>query len=59
MVVLGVYRYGASFVLKFLRESTFRGFQVDPLYTNGSESSLGTICNIEQSFYLFFYFIKA
>ena len=42
MVALGVYRYGASFVLKFLRESTFlrMGPSGPPLCTNGSDKYL-------------------
>ena len=42
MVVLGVYRYGASFVLKFLRKSTFLrlGPSGPPLCTNGSAKYL-------------------
>ena len=41
MVVLGVYRHGTSFVLKFLRESTFlrMGPSGPPLCTNGSRSA--------------------
>ena len=43
MVVLGVYRYGASFVPEFQRESISNGWvQVDlPCAQTGLQSSLG------------------
>ena len=43
MVVLGVYGYGASFVLKFLRERK-EGVHLDPRCAQkGVKSSLGTL----------------
>ena len=44
MVVLGVYTYGASFVPKFLRESTqkWMGPSGPPCAQTGVKSSLGT-----------------